>query len=145
MPYDAFREYMRHLKESDPKCRIDWNVIKPDQIGTVTHGRRAGLQIADAVASSFSKGVEPTQYGFIEERYAKILLPHAYRYRTSLKGYGLKLWPREAEAVVAADERWDGCAKHLESRPHRENRKKRQAPGPRIPRHRRCRPCGRPK
>ncbi len=59
----------------------------------VNHDQLAGLQIADAVASSMFFAVNKTQYGEVEPRYMKLLGPTAYRHSGSAMGYGLKLWP----------------------------------------------------
>ena len=59
-----------------------------------------GLQIADAVASSFYYGVQVNPYGFNEPRYAQMLKPVVYRHKKQALGYGLKFWPREAMTLV---------------------------------------------
>lgn len=56
-----------------------------------------GLQIADAVASSYFFALNTNDYGFTEDAYAKLILPRAYRHEGKLWGYGLKILPREAE------------------------------------------------
>ena len=63
-----------------------------------------GLQIADAVASSYYFAVEKSCYGFTEESYAKLLLPRAYRHDGQLWGYGIKMAPRETEERRRAGE-----------------------------------------
>src|SRR5262249_41003757 len=73
MSYDDLRAYFRHLEassRSDRTITIDRSVIKPDQISAHSPMKRMGLQIADAVASSFFYAVEPTMHGFTEPRYA---------------------------------------------------------------------------
>jgi hypothetical protein len=55
--------------------RIDWNVIDPESVSAVDHSKRAGLQIADAVASSFFYAVNVNRYGEIEDKYSRLLLP----------------------------------------------------------------------
>jgi hypothetical protein len=54
---------------------IDWAIIKPEQIVTIEHDDRMGLQIADACASSFYYGLQANRFGFNEPRYATILTP----------------------------------------------------------------------
>lgn len=91
--------YMRYLEENREalQYRAAEGVIRPEQVVTYSHGRRMGLQVADAVATSYFYAVEPSPYGFVEDSYARLILPKAYRYKSSLWGYGIKLMPKEAE------------------------------------------------
>jgi hypothetical protein len=99
LDYDDLRRYLLYLQDNRIalEYRAETNVICPDDMETYTHGRRVGLQLADAVASSFFYAVEPNAYGLTEDAYARFLLPRAYRHNGQLWGYGLKLMPREAE------------------------------------------------
>jgi len=96
MSYDDLKAYFETLKKqtSLSDVRIEWTVIKPDQIVAFTAGRRMGLQIADAVASSFYYAVQVSRYGFTEDRYAQILKPIVYNRDGQFIGYGVKFWPR---------------------------------------------------
>jgi hypothetical protein len=87
--------------------RIDWAIIKPEEIVAFGAGKRMGLQIADAVASSFFYAVQPSQHGYVEGRYARMLKPVVYHHEGRFMGYGLKFWPREADAVWQNDKRLD--------------------------------------
>lgn len=109
MSYADLREYMERLKRQSQvqDGGIEWAVIKPDDITAYTAGKRMGLQIADAAASSFFYAVQPSQYGFIEGRYARMLKPVVYHRDGRYLGYGLKFWPREADAVWQNDKRLD--------------------------------------
>lgn len=64
-----------------------------------------GLQIADAVASSVYYAVQPTQHGYTEDRYIRMLKPVVYHHHGRHWGYGLKFWPREADALLSQDDR----------------------------------------
>jgi hypothetical protein len=86
---------------------IEWAVINPNDITSYTAGKRMGLQIADAVASSFFYAVQPSQYGYVEGRYARMLKPAVYHRGGRYPGYGLKFWPREADATWQNDKRLD--------------------------------------
>jgi hypothetical protein len=107
MSYDELRGYLSMLKARTTMSdiRVDWSVIRPDQVTAFSPGRRMGLQVADAVAGSFFYAVEPNRYGFTEDRYARMLRPIVYHYRGRYLGYGLKLWPREVETRLSSDER----------------------------------------
>lgn len=105
MSYENLRDYLQTLKtKSDPmRVRIDWNIIDPDRVSAVDHSRLAGLQIADAVASSFFYAVNVNRYGEVEDKYARILLPHCYRHKGTALGYGLKFWPEEFEKLKSVN------------------------------------------
>lgn len=114
MSYQEIRDYLRHLiaqSGTQPnEVQIDPAVIKPEQIKAVEHSKLAGLQAADAVASSIHFAVKRNIYGESEPAYSKLLTKTFYRHKDSLQGYGIKLWPDSLEAVqTKAPE-----AKHLE-------------------------------
>lgn len=93
LSYEAMREYLTLLKDKSEelRCRIDWTVIRPDKVSSEQHNAMKGLQIADAVASSFFHAVEPDQWENTEDRYARTLLPRCYRYKGRLNRYGVKI------------------------------------------------------
>lgn len=101
MSYDELRGYLRKLKEDtgDFGVTIDWSVLNPDAIRAVEHSQLAGLQVADAVASSLFAALNPNPYGDTEDKYARHLLPTAYRHKGVLLGYGLKFWPGDFELL----------------------------------------------
>lgn len=94
MSYNELREYLDRLFKLsiDEKVNIDWNVINSSRVRAVNHDQMAGLQIADAVASSIFFAANKTQYGQIEDRYLKILWKVLYRNKNRLDGYGMKFW-----------------------------------------------------
>jgi hypothetical protein len=110
MSYHELREYLRLLEAQTGffDVRIEWSVINTDQIVVFSAGRRMGLQIADAVAGSFFYAVQPSQYGYTEDRHARILKPVVYHQKGRYLGHGLKFWPREAESMVRTEDslRW---------------------------------------
>ncbi len=103
MSYEELRDYVRRLKaESDPlHVTVDWSVIDADLMRPVQHSQLAGLQIADAVASGLFSAVNPNRFGDTEDKYAKLILPSAYRHKDTLLGYGLKFWPDDLDALKA--------------------------------------------
>lgn len=107
MSYDKMKEYLDLLKEKSNvlDVNIDWNIIKTDQIKPLGHGKRMGLQIADAVAGSYFSSVEPNRFGFIEDAYIKMLKPVIYNSKGKYSGYGFKFWPKEALALLESDNR----------------------------------------
>jgi hypothetical protein len=105
MSYENLRDYLKLLKvKSDPMdVRIDWAVIVPEAVRAVNHDQLAGLQVADAVASSFYYAVTVNRYGEAEDKYAKLLLPTVYRHKDVKLGYGLKFWPEDVEKLKSAN------------------------------------------
>ncbi len=111
MSYVELCEYLKHLKECSGvfDVRIDWTVIREDQVISLSSGKRMGLQIADAVAGSHFYGVQESQYGFVEPRYAELLKPVVYRGKGGWLGYGLKFWPRDVRLLLEEERyRWIG-------------------------------------
>jgi len=82
---------------------IDWGVIDPEKMTAASHASRMGLRIADACASSFFCGVQCNPQGFTEPRYATMLKPVVYSHKGRKIGNGFKLWPGEADAIVATE------------------------------------------
>jgi len=96
MSYEEFKEYLNRLREQSDGVRIDWDIIRADQIKSYSAKLR-GMQIADAVASSFYYGLELDQYGFCEPRYASMLQPTVYHHKGRYAGYGFKFFPVTAQ------------------------------------------------
>lgn len=107
MSYAEMRAYLNYLKDRTGPLdvRIHWPTLNPDQITAYTSGKRMGLQIADAVASGLFYAVQSSQYGFLEDRYAKLLKPVVYNRHGVFQGYGLKFWPKEVDEFLSKDSR----------------------------------------
>jgi hypothetical protein len=105
MSYSELRKYIELLKTQTNEFgfQLECDVVKSDQIDAQSSGKKAGLQIADAVASGFFYAAQTNRYGFTEDRYARMMVGVVYR-RGRYKGYGLKFWPREADAAVEKGE-----------------------------------------
>ncbi len=101
MSYEDLRNYLQLLKQQSEArdVRIDWSVIDPAKVRAVNHDQLAGLQIADAVASSTFFSVNLTQYGECEPRYVELLSSRIYAHKKTVFGYGLKFWPEEWTAL----------------------------------------------
>jgi hypothetical protein len=99
MSYQEMKGYLGLLKEQTriTDVRIDWNVINPDKFMAYSPGKKMGLQIADAVASSVFFGVQPSRFGYTEDRYIRMLKTVVYHCDGKYRGYGLKFWPRELD------------------------------------------------
>ncbi len=107
MEYEEFRAYMERLKKQSEDSgkfqrSIDWSVIKSDQI-TAYADKRMGLQLADAVATSFYYGLQLNPTGYNEDRYVRMLKPVVYNHNGDYDGYGIKIWPRDAEGLIKTE------------------------------------------
>lgn len=102
MSYEEMKRYLGYLEKVTGffDVRIDWSVVRTDQITAFSPGKRMGLQIADAVAGSFFYALQISQYGFTEERYARMLKRVVYHHKGRYWGYGAKIWPREVEDML---------------------------------------------
>lgn len=96
MSYPDFKEYLLRLQQ-DETVQIHWPVIDIDGIEAEDHSTRAGLQIADIIASSIASGIEPDRFGNCETRYAESLRRVTYRRNKNYFSYGVKLVPKLSE------------------------------------------------
>lgn len=96
MSYDDLRQYLVRLQGRED-CRIHWDSLDLNRVRAVNHDQLAGLQIADAVATSAFYAVHKNQYGETEDRYLRMLARTLYRRGGNVDGYGLKFWCGDAE------------------------------------------------
>ena len=90
MSYQDLRGYIALLEQNTDLVQIHWPTIRAANIRAVAHSQLAGLQIADAVASSTFFAMHLNTYGNAEAGYARILKGHAYSHKRNRLGYGLK-------------------------------------------------------
>ncbi len=102
--YADFNAYLSNLM-ADPSCRIAKGILRPDQVSARPHPQMAGLQLVDAVASSFYYACEPNRFGFNEPRYVQMLRPILYERGGRAFSYGLKMFPNQAVKLIGADAR----------------------------------------
>lgn len=107
MSYEALKGYMTHLEANHAQARIEWRIIKPDQICAFSPGKMMGLLIADAVATSLYFALTLNRYGYNEDKFATMLKPTIYAYRGRIITYGLKFWPNEVMANFKSERRYD--------------------------------------
>lgn len=97
MNYRDFQDYLEKVKDGNTKYpefnSINWNIIDIAAIEARDHSTRAGLQIADCIASAFFTAVEPNYYGMTERRYADQLRKIVYHRNGKRIGNGLKYVP----------------------------------------------------
>ena len=77
----------------------DSDIIRVSQLQAIMHSKSMGLQIADAITSSYYYAVEASADGLNEDAYVRLLLPCACRRGEALFGYGAK-FPHCSEATL---------------------------------------------
>jgi hypothetical protein len=98
--YSQFRAYLQwirpqssagtlHLKNGD----LDWSVIDTDMIEAHPHTSRAGLMLADIVASAFYQAVVSRPDGSCRSEYAKALERVVATQGNDAAGFGIKTMP----------------------------------------------------
>ena len=103
MSYGEIRSYLgrliRQSKSASADVQIDGSVIDPTQVRSVQHSQLAGLQVADAVATSTHFALRPNRYGETEPAYFRHLANTLYRHEGRLLSYGMKFWPEEYDTL----------------------------------------------
>lgn len=98
LSYADLTAYFDKLQELD--TRIEWKVIRPGQFKVMKNGKHPGLQLADAVAS----GMYCCDHHCVQKRtmeWIRLLRPAVYHYKQKYLGYGIKMFPPEAEKKMA--------------------------------------------
>ncbi|MCW5879698.1 MAG: DUF3800 domain-containing protein [Anaerolineae bacterium] len=94
MSYDDIRDYIGMLKQQSEAgaatVNIHWPVINIQNLRAIAHSHLAGLQIADAVATSYLYGMRLSRLNVADPSYMRLLRPKAYKYRGNCFGYGVK-------------------------------------------------------
>ena len=103
MSYPDFQAYLGRL-QTDQTVRIHWPVIDIVGVEALDHPRRAGLQLADIIASSFGAAVEPNLFGNCEWRYAETLKPVIYHRKHNYFSYGVKAFPKFDDVALTNDQ-----------------------------------------
>ena len=109
MSYFDLRKYLSKLERMSDEGltdqQIHWPVIDTRRMETLTAGKRAGLQVADAVAGSFYYATEHSPLGLTQDYYARTLKPVVYRRGKNYLGYGLKFFPSLNEVLARTEGR----------------------------------------
>jgi hypothetical protein len=104
MSYDKICEYLALLRAQGDETKIDWTVIDPTRVTALPHDQKAGLQVADVVASGMYHAVTADQFNLSDPEYTELLLPAFYRHNnTLLWSYGVKWWPKDLDQLKAAN------------------------------------------
>jgi hypothetical protein len=88
-----------------PWGTLEWAVMHPRLLYVYPHLEREGLQLADAVASSFFKACDKHDTGSCEPRFAEMLRPRMARAENgAISGYGVKLLPGLKKGKLEKDQ-----------------------------------------
>lgn len=105
MSYEEIRTYLDVLKGMSD-VGIDWSVVKREQVVSIPHDQRRGLQMVDAIASSYFQALNPNRFGDTEDRYARIIHPLVFAPFGKYRSYGLKFFPGAVERLLMKEERF---------------------------------------
>jgi len=105
----AYYEWMKLKKVPFlPWGNLKWEVMDQNLLKVYPHLDRAGLQIADVVASAFFKACDKHDTGGCDNAFAKLLKPRMGRdpdkRNGQISGYGVKLMPSLKGANLDADQ-----------------------------------------
>jgi hypothetical protein len=98
LPYDEMRSYLGLLKGKD--TRIAWGSLDADSLVTLTNGKHSGLQVADSIASAFYCA-NHHRADLCCSQWVEMLKPVMYSHRSHHRGFGVKIFPAEAEKQIA--------------------------------------------
>lgn len=90
-----------------PLGDLVWETMHRDLLFIYQHKKRAGLQLADSVASAFFKACDYCDTGECDPTYAKLLEPRMAREpdgRGPISGYGVKLMPNFKKANLLPEQ-----------------------------------------
>jgi len=111
MSYDDLRDYVRILRAGSvfTDTKIHWPAIVPELITSRAHDQLVGLRAADALASGIRWGLELTQYGHFEDRYARLMARNVYRRNGNARSYGLKFFPGPPARYASKPDHYAWC------------------------------------
>lgn len=102
MSYSQFAAYLHwlHLQSQAQALYLDygdldWSVISTDLLEAHGHTLRAGLQMADIVASAFYRAVALRPDGSCQSQHARLLRPRMACQNGTIAGFGLKMMPTQ--------------------------------------------------
>lgn len=115
LSYSQMNAYYTWLKMKGPTANLvlpmgnlRWSVMDSNLLKLYAHQERAGLQLADVVASAFFKAADSQNTGGCDPRFAKLLSPRMARYRdrpaAKVSGYGVKLLPGMSKAKLTREQ-----------------------------------------
>lgn len=92
MSYSDLTVYARYLRDVED-TRIHWAALDAANVKAVPAPEKAGLQVADFVASATYKAVTRNAWGHVEPRYLQMMKECFYRRGGKILSYGVKCYP----------------------------------------------------
>lgn len=89
--YADMRAYLQYLQGA--RTQIHWPAVDIPALECKAHALLRGLQLADAITSSFYKALRLDPKGQSDDQYARMLRGVVYQRGTSTRSYGLKMLP----------------------------------------------------
>ena len=110
---EDIRAYYKYIKDQallglsyNKDFPLDWSTIEPKEMFISPNSMRIGLQLSDAVASSFYASVSVTNGRMVTPDYATLLCPRIGQDRFGKKYmYGIKVMPRHVPTTLPAHQR----------------------------------------
>jgi len=110
---DDVARYLAYLKDQEEYGLLhntfwkpSWDVMDFSQIKAFPAKERAGLQLADCVASAFYSALETTAEQTVKAEFAKALAPRMARSKNGkIYNFGLKVWPNYAPTIVTPNQK----------------------------------------
>lgn len=100
MAYSQFRAYLEWIKLQSKgeslyldRGDLDWSVVDTQMVEAHSHKNRAGLQLADVVASAFYQAVEVRRDGTCRQTYAQALRARMWAPKGCHADFGVKALP----------------------------------------------------
>jgi len=109
---NAYYEYLKMKSRGGeiflPQGDLVYETIHRDAMAIYPHKKRAGLQLADVVASAFFKASDCYDTGGCDPVFARLLLPRMGRFPDTdtgqIAGYGVKLMPSFGKANLLPEQ-----------------------------------------
>ncbi|WP_425999587.1 DUF3800 domain-containing protein [Caulobacter sp. DWR1-3-2b1] len=105
MSYDDLKDYVDKLRTRSD-VSVHWPAVDSGLITTKAHKDLVGLRAVDCVASGIRFGLELSNYGFCEDRYARLLAPSVYQRGGKTRPYGMKFFPSVPDIEPHRDDRY---------------------------------------
>jgi Protein of unknown function (DUF3800) len=104
LSYENLAEYLGLLRAG--QSNVAWQHIDVARFNVQPHNSSIWLRAADVVASGVAKGLELSEHGFCEDRFARTIRPIVYRRGENYSSYGMKFFPRRPAPEVERDNRY---------------------------------------
>lgn len=105
LSYEGLAEYLTLLQGQE--THVAWAHIDTEKFNVLGHPDSLWLRAADVMTSGIAKGLELSQHGFCEDRFARMLKPVMYNRDGNYLSYGLKVFPDQPAVERERDNRYE--------------------------------------